>query len=105
MDKVEDPEIMLDQARRDMQAALIGNREKAVQAITQKNRLQGMLEEATKKSVTLEQNAVMALSIASRGYVMENGKIVLEGDASELMANQDVRQSYLGIGEQGRWET
>jgi branched-chain amino acid transport system ATP-binding protein len=50
----------------------------------------------------VEQNAVMALSIASRGYVMENGKIVLEGDASELMANQDVRESYLGIGEQGR---
>jgi branched-chain amino acid transport system ATP-binding protein len=52
--------------------------------------------------VLVEQNAVMALSIASRGYVMENGKIVLEGDASELMANQDVRESYLGIGEQGR---
>jgi len=50
----------------------------------------------------VEQNAVMALSIASRGYVMETGKIVLEGAAAELMANQDVRESYLGIGEQGR---
>src|SRR5207302_8845799 len=40
MDKVEDPDIMLDQARRDMQAGLIANREKAVQAITQKNRPQ-----------------------------------------------------------------
>ena len=44
MDKVEDPDMMLDQARRDMQAALIANREKAVQAITQKNRLGQMLE-------------------------------------------------------------
>jgi branched-chain amino acid transport system ATP-binding protein len=50
----------------------------------------------------VEQNAVMALSIASHGYVMENGKIVLDGDADELMANQDVRESYLGMGEQGR---
>jgi branched-chain amino acid transport system ATP-binding protein len=50
----------------------------------------------------VEQNAVMALSIASRGFVMENGKVVLDGDADELMANQDVRESYLGMGEQGR---
>ena len=50
----------------------------------------------------VEQNAVMALSIATYGYVMENGKIVLDGPASELMENQDVRESYLGIGEQGR---
>jgi len=43
-DKVEDPDMMLDQARRDMSEALVANREKAVQAITQKNRLQNMLE-------------------------------------------------------------
>ena len=42
MDNLEDPDIMLDQARRDMQEALVQNREKAVQAITQKNRLQQM---------------------------------------------------------------
>jgi len=66
MDKVEDPEIMLDQARRDMQQALVANREKAVQAITQKNRLQGMLEEANKKSTTLESNAVVALKQGNR---------------------------------------
>ena len=50
----------------------------------------------------VEQNAVMALSIASHGFVMENGKVVLEGGGDELMANQDVRESYLGMGEQGR---
>ena len=50
----------------------------------------------------VEQNAVMALSIASYGYVMENGKVVLDGEAAALMANQDIRESYLGMGEQGR---
>lgn len=44
----------------------------------------------------VEQNAHMALSIASRGYVMEAGRIVLEGDAPGLMDNQDVRRAYLG---------
>ena len=66
MDKLEDPEIMLDQARRDMQQALIANREKAVQAITQKNRLQGMLEEAERKASQLEQQATTALKQNNR---------------------------------------
>ena len=60
MDRIEDPDIMLDQAKRDMQAALQGNREKAVQAITQKNRLQGMLEEKKKETAQLERQAAMA---------------------------------------------
>ncbi|MBX3112532.1 MAG: PspA/IM30 family protein [Fimbriimonadaceae bacterium] len=66
MDNLEDPDIMLDQARRDMQQALIGNREKAVQAITQKNRLQGMLDEANRKSAQLEQQASTALRQGNR---------------------------------------
>ncbi|MES1228397.1 MAG: PspA/IM30 family protein [Armatimonadota bacterium] len=66
MDALEDPEIMLDQAKRDMQGALIANREKAVQAIAQKNRLQGMLDEATRKSVQLEAQATMALKQGNR---------------------------------------
>jgi len=43
-----------------------------------------------------EQNARAALSIADRGYVMENGKIVLEGSRTELFANDDVRKAYIG---------
>lgn len=66
MDKVEDPDMMLDQARRDMQSALVANREKAVQAITQKNRLQQMLDEAQKKSVQLENQASTALRQGNR---------------------------------------
>ncbi len=44
----------------------------------------------------VEQNARAALRIADRGYVMETGKIVLEGTAEELLRNRDVRRAYLG---------
>lgn len=44
----------------------------------------------------VEQNAAMALSIANRGYVLETGKIALEGTASELLANPQVQSAYLG---------
>jgi branched-chain amino acid transport system ATP-binding protein len=44
----------------------------------------------------VEQNARAALSIADRGYVMETGRIMLEGTAAELAANHDVRRAYLG---------
>lgn len=44
----------------------------------------------------VEQNARMALSIAHRGYVLVTGRIVLEGTAAELRANEDVRRAYLG---------
>lgn len=44
----------------------------------------------------VEQNAQMALSIASRAYVMETGKITLSGTGDELLHNDDVRRAYLG---------
>ncbi len=44
----------------------------------------------------VEQNALMALDAASRGYVMETGKIALEGPAKELRQNERVRKAYLG---------
>ncbi|HOG45055.1 MAG TPA: ABC transporter ATP-binding protein, partial [Anaerolineae bacterium] len=44
----------------------------------------------------VEQNAHMALSVASRGYVLETGRIVLEGSAAELRENAQVRAAYLG---------
>jgi len=66
MDRVEDPDIMLDQARRDMQAALVGNKEKAVQAITQKNRLQMMLDDERKQAAKLESQATLALKQGDR---------------------------------------
>ena len=44
----------------------------------------------------VEQNALMALDVAHRGYVMETGRIPLEGPASELKTNEQVRKTYLG---------
>jgi branched-chain amino acid transport system ATP-binding protein len=44
----------------------------------------------------VEQNAWMALQIATRAYVMETGRITLEGPARELLANERVKQAYLG---------
>jgi len=44
----------------------------------------------------VEQNARAALQIADRGYVLENGKVVLEGTGTDLLADQDVKRAYLG---------
>lgn len=104
MDKVEDPDIMLDQAKRDMQAALVGNREKAVQAITQKNRLSAMLEEAKKKSATLESQAATALKQNNREMAatfmrekMNNDAVVTQLQGSYDQAVQTVEQVKVGI--------
>ena len=45
----------------------------------------------------VEQNANLALQVANRGYVMENGKIVLEDSAENLLSNEEVKKAYLGI--------
>lgn len=50
----------------------------------------------------VEQNASWALRLASHGYIMENGKVVLDGTREELMDNEDVKASYLGGGEHQR---
>jgi len=44
----------------------------------------------------IEQNAKAALSVADRGYVLETGRIILEGRAEDLLANRDVQRAYLG---------
>ncbi len=45
----------------------------------------------------VEQNAAAALKIANRGYVMENGKLVLEDDAKALLTSEEIKKKYLGI--------
>lgn len=52
----------------------------------------------------VEQNATMALSVASHGYVMETGRVVLDKPAESLLADDDVREFYLGLhpGQEGR---
>jgi branched-chain amino acid transport system ATP-binding protein len=55
--------------------------------------------------VLVEQNANMALQLAHYGYVMENGKIVMEGAASDLRENPDVKEFYLGVATSGTLKT
>lgn len=59
-----------------------------------------VVQKINEKGVTVllvEQNAHIALQIAQRGYVIETGRMVLEGDASELLQNDYVKKAYLGI--------
>jgi branched-chain amino acid transport system ATP-binding protein len=46
----------------------------------------------------VEQNALMALDTAHRGYVLETGRVVLSGEAKALRDNEQVRRTYLGEG-------
>jgi branched-chain amino acid transport system ATP-binding protein len=52
-------------------------------------------------ALLVEQNARRALAVAHRGYVMESGRIVLEGTAADLAENPDVKEFYLGLGDAG----
>jgi branched-chain amino acid transport system ATP-binding protein len=49
----------------------------------------------------VEQNALIALSVAEFGYVMENGRIVLDGPATKLRENKDIQEFYLGLSDLG----
>jgi branched-chain amino acid transport system ATP-binding protein len=49
----------------------------------------------------VEQNATMALSLAHHGYVLENGRIVKDGPGPELLADPDIQEFYLGVGDAG----
>lgn len=56
--------------------------------------------EIHKKGVTVflaEQHVKMSLELSDRGYVIENGRIILEGSGKGLLENQDIRQAYLGV--------
>ena len=55
------------------------------------------LHQAGRTIVLVEQNARLALALAQKGYVMETGKIALEGPAEDLRENDEVKHTYLGI--------
>jgi branched-chain amino acid transport system ATP-binding protein len=58
-----------------------------------------IIEDLHNNGITIllvEQNAKMALSVADRAYVLETGKIAMEGKASELLEDDRVREAYLG---------
>jgi branched-chain amino acid transport system ATP-binding protein len=52
--------------------------------------------------ILVEQNAQAALGIGNRGYVIETGRVVLDGETSELLSNEDVREFYMGVGKTER---
>ena len=63
------------------------------------NQIFDIIEEVSKSGTTVllvEQNAKKALAIADRSYVLETGKIVLEGDADQLMNDDSIKKAYLG---------
>lgn len=68
----------------------------APQLVEQVFEIIGEINAAGTTVLLVEQNAAMALSIAHRGYVLENGQVVLSGPAGELAANPAVRCAYLG---------
>ena len=49
----------------------------------------------------VEQNAALALEVASYGYIVENGRVVIDGPVETLKADRDVREFYLGLGSHG----
>jgi branched-chain amino acid transport system ATP-binding protein len=66
--------------------------------------IRDLIIEINKQGTTVllvEQNATMALSIAAHGYVMETGKIVMDKPAAELLADEDIKEFYLGLGAEG----
>lgn len=104
MDKLEDPDMMLEQAKRDMQVALQQNQEKAVQAITQKNMLENMLNEQKRKTASIENQASMALKQGNREVATQLMREKMNVDAnianiqtSYDQAVQTVDQIKIGI--------
>ncbi len=64
--------------------------------------LQALNTEKGLSILIVEQNVRMALRVAHYGYVMENGRIVLEGSTNELLENADLREFYLGMSAAGK---
>jgi branched-chain amino acid transport system ATP-binding protein len=66
--------------------------------------IEGLRNEEGTTILLVEQNARAALKIADRGYVLETGKVILEGLGSELLENKDVQRAYLGRDKKEIWE-
>ncbi len=62
------------------------------------------MREAGTTILLVEQNALAALRVSDRGYVLESGKIILSGDSSELLENEEVRRAFLGKEYREKWE-
>lgn len=85
--------MLLDEPSMGLSPLLVSEIFKIIQQINQEEKVSILL---------VEQNARLALSIASHGYVMENGRIVLDDTVEKLKENADVREFYLGLTEVGK---
>jgi branched-chain amino acid transport system ATP-binding protein len=85
--------MLLDEPSMGLSPLLVSEIFKIIQRINQEEKVSILL---------VEQNARLALSIASHGYVMENGRIVLDDSVDKLKENADVREFYLGLTEVGK---
>lgn len=61
-------------------------------------------EEQDTTILLVEQNAHVALDVADRGYILETGRIVLQGTSEELLENKEIKRAYLGKGYKEVWE-
>ena len=84
--------MMLDEPSLGLSPILVGEIFATIQRINQENKTSLLL---------VEQNAARALEIASFAYVMENGRIVMDGPAEKVQDNPDIKEFYLGLGEFG----
>ena len=81
--------VMLDEPSLGLAPLLVGEIFGIVRAINQEEKVSILI---------VEQNAVAALDLAEYGYVMENGRMVLDGSSRQLKENEDVKEFYLGFG-------
>ena len=84
--------LLLDEPSMGLSPLLVSEIFKIIKKVSKEQRISILL---------VEQNARLALSIASHGYVMENGRIVLDDTVEKLMQNEDVKEFYLGLSEVG----
>ena len=66
--------------------------------------IENLRREKKNTVLLVEQNAKLALKMADRGYVLETGKVILEGISSELLENKEVQRAYLGKDKKEIWE-
>jgi branched-chain amino acid transport system ATP-binding protein len=84
--------MMLDEPSLGLSPLLVKEIFSTIARINQENRTSLLL---------VEQNAARALEIASFAYVMENGRIVMDGPSEKIQDNPDIKEFYLGLGEFG----
>ena len=85
--------IMLDEPSLGLAPLIVNEIFEIIKAINQEEKLSILL---------VEQNANIALSVSDYAYVMENGRIVLDGTAEKIKANEDIREFYLGLSGVGK---